>query len=87
VPTPRPTPADEVAFALRKAIRAERVRRDLTQQDLADRLGKPRRTVSDIETGERTVTASELPDICEALGCTLAALLSEAPEARRKLGI
>lgn len=87
VPTPRPTPADQTAFALRRAVRAERSRLGWNQQQLADRLGMTRRSISDLELGERTIAASELPDICEALGVSLADLLRDVPEARGKLGI
>lgn len=59
----------------------------MSQAQLAERLGISRRSVSDLETGERTITASELPLLCQALGTTLGMLLAEVPQARRMLGI
>jgi transcriptional regulator with XRE-family HTH domain len=73
------------AFAIQRAIRAERARLGLTQQALADRLGDgwSRSRIAAIETGERSVNAHELPELCTALGVTLDTLLHMAPEAER----
>lgn len=87
MPTPRPSESDEFAYALRRAVRAERARRGLTQAELSERMGWARSTASDVETGARSILAHELPALCEALGTTLAKLLREAPEGElRRLG-
>jgi ribosome-binding protein aMBF1 (putative translation factor) len=41
---------------------------DLTQADLAERLGRPQSFVSKVESGERRVTVLELREICRAYG-------------------
>ena len=70
------------------AVSAERTRADLTQDQLADRLGWTRSVVSKIEGGSRTIGAHELPAICGALGIDLARLMLDAdPEDRARLGI
>jgi transcriptional regulator with XRE-family HTH domain len=72
--------------SLAKAIGAERIRQELTQQQLADRLGWSRRIISEIETGKRQVRVDELPEICEALNCGVRDLLSRSSRAdARKL--
>jgi transcriptional regulator with XRE-family HTH domain len=53
--------------ALRKLLKLERVRAELTQGQLAERLGWDQRTISDIETGAKRVTAIELIQLGEAL--------------------
>lgn len=58
--------------------RAERVRRDLTQDDLGDRLGWSRSKVADLETGRVALRADDLAPICRALGVTLARLAEGA---------
>jgi len=76
------------ASALARAIRAERVRRDMTQAVLADRMQWSRATVGAIENLERQVYAHELVELCDVLGVTLDQLLAHAPaEDRRKLGL
>jgi transcriptional regulator with XRE-family HTH domain len=80
--------SDGMALAVARAIRAERARADLTQEELGARAGLHRNTVGAIETLTRKVTVDELPDICDALGITLADLFAKIPpEDRRKLGL
>lgn len=83
----QPTDRDAVALALRQGIRAERSRRGISQVELSRRMGWSRSTTSAVETGARVVFGHELPDLCEAIGCTLGSLLSEVPGARKKLGL
>lgn len=59
-------------------VRGERARLGLTQVQLGERLSMSGATVSDIETGRRTITASDLPLLCEALGISLSELLRRA---------
>jgi HTH-type transcriptional regulator/antitoxin HipB len=54
--------------ALRKLIKLERTRAELTQGQLAERLGWDRTTISDIETGAKRVSVIELIQLAEALG-------------------
>jgi transcriptional regulator with XRE-family HTH domain len=54
--------------ALRKLLKLERQKAELSQEDLAARLGWKQRTISDIETGAKRVTALELLAIGQALG-------------------
>lgn len=54
--------------ALRKFLKLERQKAELTQTALAERLGWPQTTISDIEIGDKRVTAIELIELGEALG-------------------
>jgi transcriptional regulator with XRE-family HTH domain len=54
--------------ALRKFLKAQRAQAELTQTELAKRLGWPQTTVSDIEIGDKRVTAIEPIQLGEALG-------------------
>ena len=54
--------------ALRKFLKLERQKAELTQTELAKRLGWPQTTISDIEIGDKRVTAIELIELGEALG-------------------
>jgi transcriptional regulator with XRE-family HTH domain len=54
--------------ALRKFLKLERTKAELTQGQLAERLGWLQKTVSDIEIGTKRVTALELIQLGEALG-------------------
>lgn len=86
--TSEPTAIDAFALALRQGVRAERARRNISQTEFADRMHWSRQTASAVETGTRAILASELPMICESLGCTLDRLLADAPAAdRRRLGL
>ena len=80
--------SDALALALARAIRAERARAGLTQEELGAKTGLHRNTIGSIETLVRKVSADELPEICDALGVTLDELLARAPkDDRRKLGL
>lgn len=70
------------------AVRAERARLRLTQQQLAERLNWSASTVADLETGRRRAQVDDLPAICEALGIRLATLIDRAdPDDLRRLGL
>jgi transcriptional regulator with XRE-family HTH domain len=64
--------------ALRKFLKLERQKAELTQGQLADRLGWDRTTISDIETGTKRVSALELIQLGDALGF-------DAPSALRRI--
>jgi transcriptional regulator with XRE-family HTH domain len=61
--------------ALRRFLKLERQRAELTQAQLAERLGWIQKTVSDIEIGTRRVSAIELIQLGDALGFDSAAAL------------
>lgn len=56
-----------LAALLRKA----RVEADLTQSQVADRLGQPQSYVSKYESGEQRLDLIELEAVCEAVGIPL----------------
>jgi DNA-binding XRE family transcriptional regulator len=69
-------------------VRGNRARLKLTQRQLGERLGIAGDTVSDIETGRRTITANDLPRLYAALDITLVELLQRAdPADLRALGL
>lgn len=49
-------------------IRAARLQRNLTQQDLADKLNRTAAAISDIERGKTQITANDLITFSELLG-------------------
>jgi HTH-type transcriptional regulator / antitoxin HipB len=65
-----------------KRIRQAREARTLTQQQLADRLGKNSSTVSNYESGVRTVKVMDLPGLGEALDVPLEYFFTEDVAAR-----
>jgi transcriptional regulator with XRE-family HTH domain len=69
-------------------VRAERARRRWTQSDLGERMGWPRSSISDVESGRRKVTADDLVAFCMALEVSLAKLADGADEVElRALGL
>jgi transcriptional regulator with XRE-family HTH domain len=77
-----------LALSLSRAVRAERARLGLSQEQLAERLGVSQSTVSAIEQGTRRVYADELVEICLTFDVTLDALLSRADRGdRQALGL
>jgi transcriptional regulator with XRE-family HTH domain len=69
-------------------VRAERARRRWTQADLGERVGWPRSSVSDVESGRRRVTADDLVALCVAFGVPLLKLADGAdPGDLRALGL
>jgi transcriptional regulator with XRE-family HTH domain len=73
----------DLRHTLAAAVRTERSRAGLTQDQLAERLHWTRRIVSQIETGDRSITLEETPDLCRALGVTLDRLFVDADRADR----
>lgn len=55
---------------LREFLRSLREEQDLSQCELARRLGKDQTFVSKYETGERRLDVLEIMDLCDALGIT-----------------
>ena len=60
---------------LQKLLRQVRVDTELTQSDLAKRLGQPQSFVSKYESGERLLDLVELRRICKAVGISLVDLV------------
>ena len=52
-------------------LRQVRVEAGLTQEQLAERLGRPQSFVSKYETGERRLDILELREVCRAVGIPL----------------
>jgi transcriptional regulator with XRE-family HTH domain len=69
--------------ALRKFLKLERQKTELTQAQLAAKLGWDQRTISDIETGAKRVTAIELIELGEALGFDAPAALRRIAKVKR----
>lgn len=64
-------------------IRETRKALGWTQEDLADNAGIDRSYIGSVERGERNLTFKVLCQICEALGCDVAALTSGIPRPSR----
>jgi transcriptional regulator with XRE-family HTH domain len=65
----------DIEAVLANNVRAERSRRRLRQEDLAERLGWSRTKLADIESGRRRVLFGYLPELCRALDVSLEVLL------------
>ncbi len=61
--------------ALRKFLKLERQKVELTQQQLAERLGWDQKTISNIERGQHRVTLIEAIELGEVLGFDPVALI------------
>jgi len=66
-----------------KRLRALRLKRDLSQVDLAEALRTQQANVSDIERGIRGVTVQQLVKICRVLGTTPNEILGETKPVRQ----
>lgn len=58
-------------------LKAARVKKDLTQEELAKKVGVTRQTIGLIETGKYNPTINLCIDICKVLGKTLDELFWE----------
>jgi transcriptional regulator with XRE-family HTH domain len=61
-------------------LRAARKRAELTQIEVAQRLGKPQSYVSKCESGERRVDAVEVAAFARLYGVSVEELVSSTPE-------
>jgi transcriptional regulator with XRE-family HTH domain len=68
--------------ALRKFLKMERARVELTQAQLAERLGWDQKTISNIERGQHRVTLIEIIELGEVLGFDPAALVRRIAKVR-----
>lgn len=74
--------------AIAANVRAERARNKWSQAELGERLGWSGATVSDLEVGRRTITANDLPLLCQVFEITLVELAQRArPDDLRALGL
>lgn len=62
---------------LRESLAAARSKASLTQEQLADRLGRPQSYVAKYETGDRRLDVVELLEISESLDLDAAQLLRD----------
>jgi transcriptional regulator with XRE-family HTH domain len=67
-----------LSAAIAANVRAERAAKHWTQVQLGEMVGMSGATVSDIETGRRTVTANDLPLFCRAFEIGLSELVRRA---------
>lgn len=56
---------------LAASLRAERARRGLRQEDIAEAMGWARSTVAEVESGSRRLSLWEVARACEVLGVGL----------------
>jgi putative transcriptional regulator len=77
--------SDESGGALSEAVsvnvRELRQAAGLSQQQLADQIGRTRASVSALEGGNRKPPIDLLPALCRALHCSIVDLLAGVPEA------
>ena len=73
-------PGMELRKILAENIRAYRLAKKLSQEDLADLCGLHRTYVGSVERSERNVTISSLEVIAKALGVSVPELLTRKPK-------
>jgi transcriptional regulator with XRE-family HTH domain len=62
-------------IALGQALRDEREKRKLVQDDIAEKLNVTKMTISNYELGNRSMTAKALQEYCAALGVTIQSVI------------
>ena len=65
------------------AVRQARIDRGLSQNDLADRVGMPQSTISEIESGKSTIFIRRLLSLFAETGVNLTATWDGPDESRR----
>ena len=70
----------EFDIKLGEIIRAEREKRDISQQQIADALGCTNAAVSNWETGRRAMYAETLRRYCQYLGITMQSVFDQMGE-------
>ena len=60
-----------------KLLRQRRQKHALTQVDLAQRLGQSQSFISKIERGELRLDVVQLRQICQQIGCSFLAMMTE----------
>ncbi|WP_122690710.1 helix-turn-helix domain-containing protein [Pseudomonas viridiflava] len=74
---------NEKRAILQDALKQTRLEAQLTQSDLARRLGKPQSYVSKYESGERRLDVIELEEVCIATGESLSSFVKTLERAYR----
>jgi len=69
--------------AFRSILIAERKKAALSQQALADKLGRPQSFVSKFEMGERRLDVIEFLDVIGAIGCDPSVILRQLQRTQR----
>ena len=59
------------------ALKNEREKQKMTQQEVADKLGVSKMAVSNWESGNRSMYASTFRDYCKVLGVTMSYIVSK----------
>lgn len=72
----------EFDIKLGEIIRAEREKRDISQQQIADALGCTNAAVSNWETGRRAMYAETLRRYCQHLGITMQSVFDQMGETK-----
>jgi transcriptional regulator with XRE-family HTH domain len=72
---------NEKRAVLQEALKQTRLDAQLTQSDLARRLGKPQSYVSKYESGERRLDVIELEEVCIAVGESLSGFVRSLEQA------
>ena len=67
---------DERLLQLGQKIRYERLKNRLSQEELEEKSGVSRRTISEIERGNADIRYTNLYQIAEAVGLTISELLN-----------
>ncbi|WP_164073640.1 helix-turn-helix domain-containing protein [Stenotrophomonas maltophilia] len=70
-------PRDERYTTFEQALTSARIRKGLTQREMAARLNKPQSYISKYEGGERRLDVIEALDVCAALGISLKEIIAE----------
>jgi transcriptional regulator with XRE-family HTH domain len=70
------------AEALRKFLKLERTKAELTQAELAAKLGWDQKTISNIERGQHRVTLIEIIELGEVLGFDPSAVVRRIAKVR-----
>ncbi len=79
-PPPLSPPAPTETLQVASAVRDLRRVRNLSQRQLAGRMGVPRTYISKIENGKAMPTLSSLDRLAKALQVDISALLRDAPK-------
>jgi transcriptional regulator with XRE-family HTH domain len=69
---------------LRRLLKERRQRAEMTQRDVAAKLGRPQRFISQVETGSHRVTVVEFLEFAEAIGFDPAAALRRVAKAANR---
>jgi transcriptional regulator with XRE-family HTH domain len=69
---------------LRRLLKELRQRADLSQQEVADRIGRGQTFVSAVERGQHRVSVLEFLDFAEAIGFDAAAALRRVAKAAKR---